>query len=115
MTQKVIIRRIRAGISNCYLVKQEGLILIDCGAPGSADVILKAISKISVELKELRLIILTHGHDDHVGATNEIAQQTGAQVVLHGSDAHWLDQGKSVPGLPVTRWARILAPGLIFW
>ncbi len=48
-------------------------------------------------------IILTHGHDDHVGDTVSIAQQTGASVIAVFELAMWLN-GKGVanvnPGNP---------------
>jgi L-ascorbate metabolism protein UlaG (beta-lactamase superfamily) len=40
-------------------------------------------------------IILTHGHDDHVGDTVAIAQRTGATVISNFEIGEWL-QGKGV-------------------
>jgi glyoxylase-like metal-dependent hydrolase (beta-lactamase superfamily II) len=108
------VRRIRAGISNSYLVKQEGIILVDSGVSGSSKTILNALSQMCDDPEQLRLIILTHGHDDHIGATNEIVECTGAQVALHRLDVQWLNRGEGVPAPPVTRWARALEPLINF-
>ena len=114
MLMQTTVRRIRAGISNSYLLKQEGIILIDSGVSGSSKTILNALSQMCDDPKQLRLIILTHGHDDHIGSTNEIVEYTGAQVALHRSDAQYLTRGKPVPSPPVTRWARAMAPIINF-
>lgn len=36
--------------------------------------------------REVRLIVCTHGHNDHVNAATGVAAATGAPVALHGSD-----------------------------
>ncbi|MRH43870.1 MBL fold metallo-hydrolase [Aquibacillus halophilus] len=55
---------------NCYLVKEENeLTLIDAALPYSAKKILKFASSIG---KPITKILLTHGHDDHVGALDKL-------------------------------------------
>lgn len=57
---------------NCYFVKEEdGLTLIDAALPFSA----KKIQLEAVALgKPIKRIILTHGHDDHVGALDQLKE-----------------------------------------
>jgi glyoxylase-like metal-dependent hydrolase (beta-lactamase superfamily II) len=56
----------RAFPINCYLVEEDTeLTLIDAGMPFSSKGILKAAEKIG---KPITRIVLTHGHEDHVGA-----------------------------------------------
>jgi glyoxylase-like metal-dependent hydrolase (beta-lactamase superfamily II) len=55
---------------NCYLIEEEAsLTLIDAALPYSADAILKTAERIG---KPIRKIVLTHIHDDHVGALDKI-------------------------------------------
>ena len=66
--------------TNCYLVwdKEKNCAVID---PGYApETILK---KAEQEGLDIKAILLTHGHFDHVGAVKEIAQKTGCKVYLH--------------------------------
>lgn len=42
------------------------------------------------------LILVSHGHGDHVGDTIDIAKRTGATVIANVEVAHWLS-GKGVP------------------
>jgi glyoxylase-like metal-dependent hydrolase (beta-lactamase superfamily II) len=57
---------------NCYLVEEgDGLTLIDAALPYSAKGILKAAEKIG---KPITKIVLTHAHEDHVGALDSIKE-----------------------------------------
>jgi glyoxylase-like metal-dependent hydrolase (beta-lactamase superfamily II) len=54
------------------------------------------------------LIILTHGHWDHVGSAAELKSLTGAPLAMHRSEVDWLEQ--SLTPLPpgITAWGRAL-------
>ncbi|NRD77910.1 MBL fold metallo-hydrolase [Bacillus sp. BRMEA1] len=57
---------------NCYLVEEEeGLTLLDAALSFAAKGILQAAEKIG---KPITKIILTHAHDDHVGALDRIKE-----------------------------------------
>lgn len=71
---------------NCYLVEEDdSLTLIDAALPYSAKKILKAAKKIN---KPITRILLTHAHDDHVGALDKIKQLLpGVPVHISSRDA----------------------------
>jgi glyoxylase-like metal-dependent hydrolase (beta-lactamase superfamily II) len=77
-------------VSNCYIVgseaTREGMII---DPADEAENILKSVKELGLEIK---LIILTHGHPDHVGALNEVKEATGAGVAIHTDDAEILKQ-----------------------
>ena len=84
------IKSIRSGIVNVYLV-QEGnhAILIDTGMPAHKDKVLRVAREAGV-----RLILLTHGHMDHVANVKYLADSLNVPVALHSADAGLLtDQG----------------------
>ncbi|SKC70110.1 MBL fold metallo-hydrolase [Maledivibacter halophilus] len=80
------IERVVTGIyaANCYLLgceKTNEAAVIDPG--GDADDILKKINK---NVLDVKYIILTHGHGDHIGAVREIKEKTGAKILIHSKD-----------------------------
>lgn len=76
----------RAG--HAYLVEgAECLALIDTGLARSTDAVLRAIASLGRRPEDLREIVITHCHADHMGSLAEIAERTGAQVCVHAGDA----------------------------
>ncbi len=85
-----IIKRLVVGSlsANCYIVGSEATgegVVIDPG--GDAGDILKAIRDSGLDIKT---IILTHGHSDHIAALYDIQDRTGAEVAIHTADADFL-------------------------
>ncbi len=80
--------------SNVHLVKNGKLILVDTGYTGNADRILSAIRE-EGKLKELSLIVITHGHLDHIGSLPELKKSLGARVAIHRNDMDALRTGRS--------------------
>ena len=69
---------------NCYIVgdeKTREAIVVDPGADGKA--ILAAINKHNLNVK---YIILTHAHGDHIGALDVVKAETKAPVLIHQND-----------------------------
>jgi len=79
--------------SNCYIVgsesNKEGMI-IDPG--DEAEVILRNVKDLGLEIKS---IVLTHGHIDHIGALKEVKKVTGAEVAIHTDEAKSLQRQSS--------------------
>jgi hydroxyacylglutathione hydrolase len=75
--------------ANCYVVGSEiageGMV-IDPG--GNAKDIFRAISNSGLDIK---VIVLTHGHSDHIAALYDIQDRTGAEVAIHTADAQFLN------------------------
>ena len=80
--------------ANCYIVGSESTkegMIIDPG--DEPEVILKNARDLELDIK---LIVLTHGHIDHIGALKEIKEATSAEVAIHTDDAKSLQQGRSL-------------------
>lgn len=69
--------------TNSYIIagEQGNAVLID--APDDAYYIKNRLSEKGLNLKK---ILLTHGHFDHVGAVAELAESTNCQVYIHEAD-----------------------------
>jgi hydroxyacylglutathione hydrolase len=77
---------------NCYIVADEAskeAIIIDPGAGASE--ILKRVKDTGYEI---RFIVLTHSHPDHIGALGEVKEATGAKVAIHADEADSLQRGR---------------------
>jgi len=78
--------------SNCYIVGaepgKEGMI-IDPG--DEAETILANVKDLKLDIK---LIVLTHAHVDHIGALKEVGTAASAEVALHADDAQSLKQSR---------------------
>jgi hydroxyacylglutathione hydrolase len=102
------------GPTICYLVKEEGLILVDGGFPNRGRQFLKKTKQLSIQPKDISLLLLTHGHWDHIGSAYEIRALTGCQVAINYREKDWVAKAlKPIP--PVTSvwgkvWDLILRP-----
>lgn len=75
---------------NCYIIGDEETkeaVVIDPG--GDEDEILDVLKHHQLNLK---YIIDTHGHFDHVDANQPLKDATGAEIAIHEADARMLDQ-----------------------
>ena len=99
------------GIGRAYLYQEaDRLTLIDSGLAGSADRIVAAIERVGRKPEELRQIVVTHHHIDHMGALADVVERSGAQVLAHALDAPVV-RGERPPPVPTATGAwRLLRP-----
>jgi glyoxylase-like metal-dependent hydrolase (beta-lactamase superfamily II) len=77
------------GLVNVYLVQLEaGYLLIDCGMQTDAcfQALTRALEGLGLEFKDIRRILLTHIHPDHMGLAPKLVALTGAPLDLHWAD-----------------------------
>jgi glyoxylase-like metal-dependent hydrolase (beta-lactamase superfamily II) len=91
----MIIRKLVVGpiASNCYIVGSEATkegMIIDPGA--EPDAILKNVRDMGLDIK---VIVITHRHPDHVGAAAAVKKATGAVLAAHVEAAKYLPQSGS--------------------
>ena len=82
------------GPVNVFLIDApDGLVLIDSGVPEKADAILSAVQSIGKQPSDLKHIILTHAHPDHIGSAAALVEATGAETWMHPLDAPIAERG----------------------
>jgi len=89
MEENIFIKRLAVGqlSANCFIVGAAGEgIVIDPG--GNAGEIQSAITESGLDIG---VIVLTHGHSDHIAALRDIQDRTGAAVAIHREDADFLE------------------------
>lgn len=100
---------INLGHYNIYLIQTDnGYILVDTGMPNMNMKLDDAFQKYEVDPKRIQLIILTHGHMDHVGSTAYVKKITGGKVLCHKSISDKLADGKIEEALPQNFKGRVL-------
>lgn len=82
------------GISAILVTTEEGHVLLDSGVPAAAPLVLANIRELGFEPKDVRYILMSHEHFDHVGAHAALAEATGAQIVASPRAKRVLESGK---------------------
>jgi glyoxylase-like metal-dependent hydrolase (beta-lactamase superfamily II) len=81
------IRRLGVEIVNSYLVEDGGSVtIVDAGAPTYWEALPGELTAMGRSLADVRAIVLTHGHEDHIGFA-ERARQSGIVSRVHALDA----------------------------
>jgi glyoxylase-like metal-dependent hydrolase (beta-lactamase superfamily II) len=95
---------LRLGQVNAYLIQgREGYMLVDAGFPRREKVLFAWLKEKNIHPHEIRLIVITHVHFDHVGSVQAIQAGTGSSVAVPEGEAGLLEHGEvAIP--PGTRW-----------
>ena len=74
---------------NWYLLDagSEGCVVVDAGLPAYHRRLGRSLAAMGKKPSDVRAVVLTHGHIDHVGMAAHLAD-AGAPVHLHPDDAH---------------------------
>jgi hydroxyacylglutathione hydrolase len=90
-----VVQPVKFGHANVYFLRTEdGHILVDAGMPGDTKKLDEVFATAGVEPSTIRLIVVTHGHMDHMGLTAYAKETTGAKVLCHQSLAGKLANGE---------------------
>src|SRR5262249_62128859 len=69
------------GMANAFLIEgDDGLTLIDAGFPGKEAAVFGAIRGLGRSPDQLKHLIFTHGHPDHIGSAAAIVRETSAKT-----------------------------------
>lgn len=71
---------------NAFLILGDEPTLIDAGHRGSGVVLRRQLGGIGKNVGDIKRIVCTHGHPDHIGGVQEIARASGAEVLMHPAD-----------------------------
>ena len=82
------IRRLGSGMINSYLVETAGEVtIVDAGAPSYWGELPGELAAMGRSLDDVRSVVLTHGHSDHIGFAERIRRERGTPIRVHELDA----------------------------
>ena len=84
------------GIGVYLIASDAGLILIDTGNESALPVVKANIAAQGYKVSDIKYILLTHAHFDHVGGVAALQRETGAQVIAGEGDRYGLERGTHV-------------------
>ena len=83
-------------IVNNYLISgKDGHILIDTGYQNGFKRFQRKLKKAGIDPKDIKIVFLTHAHDDHAGFLNDVLDITEAKVILHPKAVEGLKRGQN--------------------
>jgi metallo-beta-lactamase class B len=73
--------------SSWALTTSEGIILIDTIYPyNSEELIIGGLERLGLDPADIKYVIISHAHGDHIGGAEMLQDRYGAQVVMGGPD-----------------------------
>lgn len=92
-----------------------GVLLIDAGYPGDRDDVLASLRALGHEATDVRAIVLTHAHVDHLGSAIWFAEQVGTPVYCHADEVGHARREYLEQASPVNVALRIWRPRWAAW
>lgn len=89
-----------AGLSSILIETDDGLILIDGGLPQTAQLIDANIRNLGFDTRDVKAILVSHAHFDHVGGVAALQRYTGANVFASKAALQTLQSGRLVEDDP---------------
>jgi len=81
------------GVSSFLITTPDGHILLDSGFNQSVPLIRDSVTKLGFRFEDIRILLSSHAHFDHVAGHSSIQEQTGAQIVASRKDAEVIAHG----------------------
>lgn len=87
------------GYVNAFLiVADDGLALVDSGLPKKKDTLLGAVAAVSKQPADLKHVLVTHHHIDHMGSLGDIKDACDAKSYVHPADSAIVRGEQPQPG-----------------
>ena len=82
------LHRLGPGLVNVYLLEEAGEVtIVDAGMPGDWSDLLDELAAMGRSLDDVRALVLTHGHSDHIGFAERARRERGWTPRVHELDA----------------------------
>lgn len=80
-----------------FLIDAPELAIVDTGVTATAEGVAQGLKQLGRSIEDVKWILLTHGHIDHLGGTVKLWEMTNrrAKVVIHADDADYLQRRRA--------------------
>ena len=82
-------------LASYLITTSKGLILINTGVSTSTPMLKAHINRLGFKFSDIKILLTTQAHFDHVGAMEEVKRLTSARLMADGMDAAVLEDGGS--------------------
>lgn len=79
--------------ANAYLIAGDEPTLIDCGSGEGYPALKRNLKQLGYEPRDIRRVIATHGHWDHVSGMARLREESDAALWLHAGDREAVETG----------------------
>ena len=81
---------------------KKNVCLIDTGVADSENTIIDYIKQNGHSISDIKTLILTHSHPDHIGSARNIKEKSNCEVLAHEGEKDWIENvGKQFSDRPV--------------
>jgi metallo-beta-lactamase class B len=91
-------------IASYLIATPQGHILIDTGTTEMHDAIARGIEQLGYRVSDVRILLASHAHFDHIEGHALMQRRTGAQVMAMTGDADALESGHDTSALGAIGW-----------
>jgi metallo-beta-lactamase class B len=88
------------GISAILITTREGHILIDGASRDGGPLVEASIAKLGFRIEDVKILLNSHEHFDHVGGLAYLQRRSGAQMIAANAAVQGLTTGETQPGDP---------------
>ena len=94
-------------IASYLVVTPQGSVLIDTGTSEMTPVITANVEKLGFKMRDIKIMLSSHAHFDHIGGHAAMKKLTGARVMAIKQDADALEAGKDLSPLGDEGWTAV--------
>ena len=88
------------GITVLLVASAQGHVLLDAGPEEAAPLVLASIRRLGLNPRDVRWLLVSHAHFDHVGGLAALQKATGAKIAALPDQARELERGTPFPDDP---------------
>ena len=112
---KDVFRAEGTAVNWALLREGRDLTLVDGGYPGDVGAVLASIAAIGHRPEDVRAVLVTHAHVDHVGALNHLHERYGTPALMHPDEVANATGERHESATPADVARRAWRPSVLRW